>query len=289
MRCDMAQPFEDGEGEIRRWYLVCKALTNEAGDLGLMLERINTGNDAPRAMPEQEDRQPRILRFCDCDKRGDGVGVGLLGLADIARDQGNVVQMRMYATESLAIVRELQVHWAVGVVLNILALAAYLEGDLPRAFALSSESISMLRAQQAHGMLAEVLMTLSQIELAQGDAVAAYKTVSEALQLASAVGPRVAVATALEGMASLVVAPGHAKLATQLLAVASALRLQMGTPVRPVDQATVDQALATARSTLGDDAFAADWAEAQTLTLEQIVSTLPDIAAFAGLRDRSAG
>ena len=39
------------------------------------------------------------------------------GLADIARDQGNVAQMQMYGTESLAIVRELQVHWAVGVVL----------------------------------------------------------------------------------------------------------------------------------------------------------------------------
>jgi hypothetical protein len=171
------------------------------------------------------------------------------------------------------------------VVLNILAQAAYLDGDLPRPFAFSCESVSMLRAQQADGFLAEVLLTLSRIERAQGDTLAAYKMVTEALQLASAVGPRVAMVAALEEMASLVVLPTHAKFATQLLAVASALRLQMGAPVRLVDQAMVDQALATAQSTLGDDAFAAVWAEAQTLPLEQILRTLPDIAVFVGLRD----
>jgi len=39
---------------------------------------------------------------------------------------------------------------------------------------------------------------------------------------------------------------GHAELAAHLLAAASALRVQMGTPVRPVDQAAMEQALATA-------------------------------------------
>jgi hypothetical protein len=220
------------------------------------------------------DRARALFEECVAFHRAigdhEGVGVGLLGLADIARDQGNVAQMKQYGTESLAIVRELQVHWAVGVVLNILALAAYLEGDLPRAFAFSNESVSMLRVQQADGFLAEVLMTLSQIERAQGDTLSAYKTVTEALQLASAVGPRVALVAGLEEMASLVVSPQQAKLATQLLAVAAALRLQMGTPVRPVDQAKVQQALATAQSALGAEAVAAVWEEAQTLPLKGI-------------------
>jgi hypothetical protein len=44
--------------------------------------------------------------------------------------------------------------------------------------------------------------------------------------------------------------------------------------VRPVNQAAVEQTLATARSTLGADAFAAVWAEAQALPLEQIVSII---------------
>ena len=110
-----------------------------------------------------------------------------------------------------------------------------------------------------------MLITLGKIVRAQGDDAAAYAALTEALRLARAVGPRLMVAAALEGLASVVVAQGHAELAVRLLAAASALRAQMGTPVWPVDQAAVEQTLATARSTLGD-AFAAVWAEAQTRT-----------------------
>jgi hypothetical protein len=38
---DMAQPFEDGEGEIRRRHLVRKALADQACDFDLMIERIH--------------------------------------------------------------------------------------------------------------------------------------------------------------------------------------------------------------------------------------------------------
>jgi hypothetical protein len=72
----------------------------------------------------------------------------------------------------------------------------------------------------------------------------------------------------------MMVVQGHTELATRLLAVASALRLQMATPVRPADQAIVDQAQATARSALGEDAFAAVWEEPRMLPLEQILGTL---------------
>ena len=73
---------------------------------------------------------------------------------------------------------------------------------------------------------------------------------------------------------------GQGDLAVRLLAAASALREQMGTPVRPVDQAAVEQALATARSILDEEAFAAVWAEAQALPVEQILSGLPSGAAL---------
>jgi hypothetical protein len=61
----------------------------------------------------------------------------------------------------------------------------------------------------------------------------------------------------------------------------------MGTPVRPVDQSAVEQALATARSTLGDDGFGAVWEEAQTLPLDQILKTIPGTAILIVLRDRA--
>jgi len=126
-----------------------------------------------------------------------------------------------------------------------------------------------------------VLVTLGHILREQGDVAAAYTASIEALQLSCVVGPRLVVVMALEGLASVVVSWGQAQSAVQCLAAASALRAQMGTPVRPVDQAAMEQTLAIARSTLGDDAFAAVWAEAQTRPLEQILSTILSAAAFS--------
>src|SRR5262249_48478627 len=149
------------------------------------------------------------------------------------------------------------IQWAIGFALNNLALAAYHEGEITHALRLVNESVALFRAQEADGSLAEVLITLGQVVWTQGEGTAAYAALTEALQCAWAVGPRLMVASALEGVASVVVAQRRAELATHLLAAASALRAQMGTPVRPVDQGAVEQTLATARSTLGDDVFAA--------------------------------
>jgi WD40 repeat protein/predicted ATPase/DNA-binding XRE family transcriptional regulator len=211
----------------------------------------------------------------------EGLAAGLLGLSDVARDQGDAVGVRQYGEESLALLRKLGVQWAIGFALNNLALAASREGDLPRALALVNESVALFRAQNAQGSLAEVLITLGRIEREQGHAAAAYATLTEALQLASAVGPRLLVAAALDELAGVVVAHGHVALATQLFAAAASLRVQMGTPVPPAEHATLEQTLTTARSTLGDDAFAAAWAGAQALPLDQLLNTIPKAAAFS--------
>jgi len=216
----------------------------------------------------------------------EGIAQAQLALGDIARDQGDVLQMRTYGEQCLLVFRELGVQWAIGFALNNLALATYLEGNLAHAFCLVEEGVRLFRSLHADSSLAEVLITQGQIVRAQGDNVAAYGALTEALQLALAVGPRLLVAAVLEGLANVVVAQQQAELAARLLAAASALRAQMGTPVRPVDQATVEQAVADARSMLGDNAFAAVWAEAQALAPEQILSTFPNMAAFATLRDR---
>jgi tetratricopeptide (TPR) repeat protein len=205
------------------------------------------------------------------------VAFALIGLGDVARDQGDSASVRAYCEPSLAILRELGMQWAIGFALNNLALAAYYERDLTRAVILIRESVALFRAITADTCLAEVLITLGIILWAQGDSVAAYDALTEALRFAWAVGPRLFSVIAMEGLASVVVSQGDAELAVQLLAGASMLRAQMGTPVRPVDQAGVEQALVTARSMLGEDTFVTVWAEAQTRSLEQILNTIPSM------------
>jgi WD40 repeat protein len=200
--------------------------------------------------------------------------------------------------------RQLGVQWAIGYALNNLALAAYLDGDLAHAFALVGQSVSLLRAQRADGGLAEVLITLGRILHAQGNVAAAYAALTEALRLAWDVGPRLMVAATLEALGSLAAEPGgsnpagsaaaealppeiplrgaDADLAVRLLAAAAMLRTQMGTPVRPVEQSTIERTLTTARASLGETAaFAAVWSNAEQQPLEEILGAIPRAASFS--------
>ncbi|MBX3015824.1 MAG: AAA family ATPase [Caldilineaceae bacterium] len=215
----------------------------------------------------------------------EGLAMGLLALSDIARDQGNAAQARHYAAQSLLILRELEAKWAIGFVLNNLALAAYQSDDFPAARPLINESVALFRAQKAAGSLAEALITLGQILQAQQQWAAAQTALLESLQLAWSVGPRLMIAMALEALARLtaqlttqrIIAPASTQetaLAVSMLAAAAMLRVEMGTPLRPVDQAANEQTLATLRSRLGATAVATLWAQARTFPLADLMARL---------------
>jgi hypothetical protein len=101
--------------------------------------------------------------------------------------------------------------------------------------------VALFRDLQSDASLAEVLITLGKIARARGDVAAASAALTEALQLALDLGPRLMVAAALEGLACVVAAEGQAELAVRLLAPASVLRTQMGTPLWPADQWIVER------------------------------------------------
>lgn len=213
----------------------------------------------------------------------EGMTQALLGLGDIARDQGDPSRIRQYCDEALATFREIGTQWAIGFSLNNLAVAAYLEGNLAQASAFIEECTTLFRAQKADASLAEVLITQAHILRAQGNRTAAYDILIEALRLAWPGRMLLPIASHLEGLAAAVNLPNQAVLAIRLLAAASALRSQMGTPVRPSDKSVVNQALADAQAVLSAEGWQAAWVEAEVLPLEQIVSTIPGAEAFTGL------
>lgn len=61
------------------------------------------------------------------------------------------------------------------------------------------------------------------------------------------------------------------ELAARLLAVASALRAWMGTPLRPIDYPLVNATVAAAQAGLGANAFSAAWKAAEHVPLEHVV------------------
>lgn len=205
----------------------------------------------------------------------EGVAVGLLGLSDIARDQGDAARLRDYCTTSLEMLRRLDMQWGIGFALNNMALAAYLEGDLASATQFVTQSLDLFRRLQGDASRAEILITQGMILLAQGNAAAAYAAFSESLRIALALGPRLLVAYALEGLANVAISGSDADLAVRLLVAAAKFRAQMGTPERPIDTAVLDRTRATARSLLNDNGFAAAWAAADGLSIDELLRTIP--------------
>jgi hypothetical protein len=199
------------------------------------------------------------------------MGHALLGLGDIARDQGDAGRVRVLCEESLNLFRDLGQKWAIGFSLNNLALAAYLDGDLALAASRAEEGEALFRELQTGPSLAEVLVTVGRIKAARGDATAARAKLSEALALAWAKGPCVVVAAALEEIGVQTARRGHEQYGVHLLAAVASLRQAMGMPVRPADQPAVEDAVAAARIALGDGTFTGAWSTGQTLSLEQIV------------------
>jgi predicted ATPase/DNA-binding SARP family transcriptional activator len=196
----------------------------------------------------------------------------VLGLGDIARDQGDAAQLEAYCAESLTISRELGHHWSVGFSLNNLALAAAMRGDLARAAALVEEGVALFRAHGIRGAVVELLVTQRQIACAQADYERARVALAEGVALGWPAGPHWLVVTGLEELARVAVAQSQAAHAAQLYGAVAAWRAKMGAPLPPYRRATYEAALAAARRTLGEDDFAAAWAEGDTWRPEQAIA-----------------
>src|SRR5215207_5605980 len=91
---------------------------------------------------------------------GDHSGEGrvLLGLGDIARDQGDAATTEAYSAESLALGRALGQHWIIGFALNNLAQAAIMRGNYAQAMPLADEALALFRTHGIHGGVVELLI-----------------------------------------------------------------------------------------------------------------------------------
>ena len=201
-----------------------------------------------------------------------GVGDALFSLvrALIASQGGKAVHPLL--EEILALARETGDEVNMVNALHIAGCVALSEGDFPSACSYIEESLALTRAQGARADIAELLAVLAQITATQGDYVAAQALYEESLAHAKELGFKRIIPTSLEGLAAAVVAQGEPTWATYLWGAAESLRQTIGAPLPPIEQANYEQALAAARTQLGEAAFAAAWQEGRTMTPEQALA-----------------
>src|SRR5262249_34525659 len=105
-----------------------------------------------------------------------------------------------------------------------------------------------------------------------GDNGAARALFQESLTIHREAGGKPRIVTDLEGLAAVAVAQAQPERAARLFGAAEALREAMGAPLPPADRPEHARAVASARTALGDEAFAAAWVEGRALSMEAAIT-----------------
>ncbi|HEX6553434.1 MAG TPA: tetratricopeptide repeat protein [Ktedonobacteraceae bacterium] len=181
--------------------------------------------------------------------------------------------------QSLAFFQERGYPWFQAYVLTLLAQLRLAQGEVAQAREWLEESLRLLQEVGDREGSIEPLLCLAHVALTQGDPTTAARRYQEALTLLHEMGSQAFLAACLEGLAAAAVAqaapeePGDQLWwAAQLWGAAASLREALGTPLPAVHRPPDEQARATAQSRLGDQRFAAAWAQGRSMTPQQALA-----------------
>jgi hypothetical protein len=162
--------------------------------------------------------------------------------------------------------------------LNGAGKLALRQASWERATALHEEALALRRALGDRSGTAASLRSLGHVANLQAEYGRAADLLEESLALYAEslvvsrdIGAREQAATGLEGLARVAAAQGQAGRAGRLCGAAEALREALGVPLPPDELTGQDRAVQAMRQALGEEAFAAAWAEGRALPLGEAV------------------
>ena len=191
----------------------------------------------------------------------------------LAFSRGDQVTIHARLEESLTLYRELGDKNGMAFYCWISGWVALSQGDTVTAHALIEQSLALFREMGDRWHAIWPIASLGRIKARQGDFVAAHALHEGSLATARAFNDYWLCAFCLEGLASDVSAQGEEAEAARLWGVAETLRESCGIPLTPVERADYEPAVAAARTHLGEQAFAAAWAEGRSMTLDQVLAS----------------
>jgi predicted ATPase/class 3 adenylate cyclase len=213
------------------------------------------------------------------DKRG--IAFSLNNLAAQALDQGDCRRASPLLQESLALYRKLMDKRGIARILHNLAVVAYYEADYGAAQTLLEESMVIQRELRNKREIAVLLYNLGEVAQFQADFERASVLQKEGLALSWELGDLRNMVECLEGLAGVAGAQEQPERAARLLGAAEALRELLGARLPAAERAQYERRRAVARAGLGEEAFAAAWAQGRAMTLEQAVCAASETAGGA--------
>jgi non-specific serine/threonine protein kinase len=199
-----------------------------------------------------------------------GIAWSLRALGWVAFEQGDCGAARALLEQSLAIHRDLGDKWGIAWSLRALGWVAFEQGDCGAARAFSEEGLPLFRALGNKEGAAGTLMNLGGVAREQGDYPVARSLFEECLAIFRELGQREGIVRGLGGLAVVAAAHGQPERAARLFGAAEGLREGIGAPLPRADRAE-HRSITAVRAALGEEAFAAAWAEGRAMGLPQAV------------------
>jgi non-specific serine/threonine protein kinase len=140
-----------------------------------------------------------------------------------------------------------------------------------RATQLLDESLALQREIGSKWDIGAVLGSLGWVALRQRDFKRMLVLLRASLTARMEIGDRGGIAWCLEKLAEAASLQNQPERAVRVFGAAAALRAPVNSVIDPVDQPEYDRLIAALRATLGEEAFAAAWAEGRALTLERAI------------------
>src|SRR6266700_3329179 len=269
-KCDFAA--------ARSRYEESLVLAREAGDTSLVAWALSflagiavQQGEYARARPLLEEG----LAHFRASGEKTGIANSILCLAKMLFAQGDLARARAVAEEGLALKREIGTRSAEAEVLPVLAEITFCQGDTTTARLLLEKTCAFYREVRNERQLAWTLSLLGKVIAAQGDLAAARAIYEESLIRGKGVNRNLSfqdTPPALEGLAAVVAAQEEPTWAARLWGTAEAQREAYSIPLPPVYRADYEQAVAAARTQLGEQPFAVAWAQGRTMTPEQALA-----------------
>ncbi len=167
-----------------------------------------------------------------------------------------------------------------GWTLNHLGLAAQLRGAYDRAAQLHQESLAHFPSDYFAGPL-EAYVGLGASALGLGQIAESARWLAQGLAISRTARAQYGIAWCLAGLGSVAALDEEPERAARLWGAAERLRQAIGVRPPPATRATYERAVATARTALGEEAFATAWEAGRALTVEQAIAEAVDGAAEA--------
>jgi DNA-binding CsgD family transcriptional regulator/tetratricopeptide (TPR) repeat protein len=202
-----------------------------------------------------------------------GIAHSLSALASALFDsQGDPATIRALLEESIALSREVGDKEGIANFFFFSGELALSQGDIATAHSLAEKSLVINREIGNREKTGQSLFLLARLEARQGDNVAARALYEQSLAIAKEGNSKWNIDLFMEGLAGVVAAQGEPAWAARLYGAAESLRDANSIPIVPVYRAEYERSVAATRAQLGEQAFAAAWAEGRTMTPEQALA-----------------